>query len=75
MPIVGTSANISGRPSPLTAEDVYAQLGEKIDLIIDGGRCSVGKESTIVDVTQDAVTLVRAGAIPWAEIQACLRRA
>jgi len=37
-PIVGTSANLSGKPSPLTAEEVYSQLGDKIDLVIDGGR-------------------------------------
>ena len=50
-PIVGTSANLSGHPSALTAEEVYSQFGDKIDLVIDGGRCSGGKESTIIDVT------------------------
>lgn len=43
-PIVGTSANLSGKPSALIAEEVYNQLGSKIDLIIDGGRCPTGKE-------------------------------
>ena len=63
VPIVGTSANLSGRPSPLTADEVYAQLGGKIDLIIDGGRCPGGKESTIVDVTGEVPVIRRQGAI------------
>ncbi|MFC1987781.1 L-threonylcarbamoyladenylate synthase [Chloroflexota bacterium] len=62
-PIVGTSANLSGRPSPLTADEVYSQLGNKVNLIIDGGRCPGGKESTIVDVTGETPVLLREGAI------------
>lgn len=69
VPIVGTSANISGRPSPLTAEDVFAQLGDKIDLIIDGGLCPVGKESTIVDVTGEIPVIRREGAISIEELR------
>jgi len=71
-PIVGTSANLSGRPSPLTAEEVYSQLGDKIDLIIDGGRCPGGKESTIVDVTGETPIVLREGAISMEELgQVC----
>ena len=62
-PIVGTSANLSGRPSPLTAEEVHSQLGDKIDLIIDSGRRPGGKESTIVDVTGETPVILREGAI------------
>jgi L-threonylcarbamoyladenylate synthase len=62
-PIIGTSANLSGKPSPLTANDVRAQLGGKIDLIIDGGRCPGGKESTIVDLTGETPVILREGAI------------
>lgn len=69
VPIVGTSANISGRPSPLTAEEVSAQLGGKIDLIIDGGRCPGGKESTIVDVTGETPVIRREGAISKEELR------
>lgn len=69
VPIVGTSANISGRPSPLTAGEVYAQLGDKIDLIIDGGRCPGGKESTIVDVTGETPVIRREGAISKEELR------
>ncbi len=68
-PIVGTSANLSGRPSPLTADEVYTQLGDKIDLIIDGGRCPGGKESTIVDVTGETPVVLREGAISRKELE------
>jgi L-threonylcarbamoyladenylate synthase len=71
-PIVGTSANLSSMPSPLTAEEVYSQLGDKIDWIIDGGRCPGGRESTIVDVTGEVPVLLREGAISKEELeQAC----
>ncbi|MBI4180577.1 MAG: threonylcarbamoyl-AMP synthase [Chloroflexi bacterium] len=62
-PIIGTSANLSGQLSPLTADEVYTQLGDKVDLIFDGGRCSGGKESTIVDVTGAIPVVLREGAI------------
>jgi len=62
-PIVGTSANLSGKPAPLTAEEVCAQLGDRIDLIIDGGRCPGGRESTVVDVTGEKPRVLREGAI------------
>ena len=68
-PIVGTSANLSGRPSPLTADEVNSQFGNKIDLVIDGGRCPGGKESTVVDVTGETPTILREGAISREEIE------
>lgn len=68
-PIVGTSANISGHPSPLTADEVRAQFGDEIDLIIDGGRCPGGKESTVVDVTSEVPVLLREGAIARKELE------
>lgn len=68
-PIVGTSANLSGQPSPLTAEEVYAQLGGRVDLIIDGGRCPGGKESTVVDVTGGTPVVLREGAISREELE------
>jgi L-threonylcarbamoyladenylate synthase len=67
-PIIGTSANISDQPSALTAEEVAQQLGGKIDLIINGGKCPGGKESTIVDVTREAPVILRQGIIPSNEI-------
>jgi len=68
-PIVGTSANLSGMPSSLTAEEVYAQLGDRVDLIIDGGRCRSGKESTIVDLTGETPMVLREGAISREELE------
>ena len=67
-PIVGTSANLSSQPSALTAEDVHTQLGDKVDLIIDGGRCPGGLESTIVDLTRETPVILREGAIPREEL-------
>jgi L-threonylcarbamoyladenylate synthase len=67
-PLVGTSANISGERPALTAEEVDQQLGRKIDLIIDGGQCPGGKESTIVDITLDPPVILREGIIPSYEI-------
>jgi L-threonylcarbamoyladenylate synthase len=68
-PIIGTSANISGEPSALTAEEVKQQLEGRIDFIIDGGRCPGGKESTIVDVTGKEPVILRQGIISQREIE------
>ena len=68
-PLVGTSANLSGRPSPLTAEEVDSQLGGEVDLIIDGGKCPGGKESTVVDLSGEKPVILRQGAIPQEEIE------
>lgn len=68
-PLVGTSANLSGEPSPLTAEEVDSQLGDKIDLIINAGRCPGGIESTVVDLTGKKPVILRQGAIPAEAIE------
>ena len=68
-PIVGTSANLSGRPSPVTAEEVREQLGDEVDLVINGGRCPGGTESTVLDISGKVPTLIREGAIPRAELE------
>ena len=68
-PIVGTSANLSGKPSSLTADEVYSQFGDKIDFVIDGGRCLGAKESTIVDVTGEVPVILREGAISRNELK------
>jgi len=67
--IVGTSANLSGKPSALTADEVYSQFGDKIDLVIDGGKCPGGRESTIVDVTEETPVVLRGGAITGEELK------
>ncbi len=68
-PIIGTSANVSGRPSALTADEVYSQFNDKIDLVIDGGQCGEGKESTIIDITGDVPRILREGAVSREELE------
>jgi len=67
-PLIGTSANISGKPSMVTAGEVRQQLGNEVDFIIDGGRCPGGGESTVVDVTGGGAVILRHGIIPGDEI-------
>ncbi len=66
-PITGTSANLTGRPSPLTTREVYNQLGDRVDLIIDG-ECPGGVVSTVVDITTNPIRILREGAISSEEI-------
>jgi L-threonylcarbamoyladenylate synthase len=66
--IIGTSANVSGGPSPRTADEVLNQLGGRLDLILDGGPTPLGKESTVAKVLGSAVDVLREGAIPRDEI-------
>lgn len=68
-PIIGTSANISGKLNNLTIGKVKQQLGDKVDLIIDGGKCPNGSESTIVDITGEMPAILRQGIIPKHEIE------
>jgi L-threonylcarbamoyladenylate synthase len=67
-PITGTSANIAGGPEPLTAGDVRSQLGDAVDLILDGGRCPGARPSTVIDCTVDPPRIVREGAISREEL-------
>lgn len=67
-PIVGTSANMSGRPPALSAGEAEQQLAGKIDLVIDGGRCPGKQESTVVDVTRQTPVILREGIIPSYDI-------
>jgi len=60
--LVGTSANISGMPASRTAEEAMRHLGPSVDLIIDGGRLG-GIESTVVEVTDDDIIILRKGSI------------
>jgi L-threonylcarbamoyladenylate synthase len=72
-PLAATSANLSGRPSPVTAQEVEAELGERIELILDGGRCPGGIPSTVLDLTTDPPTILRAGAISVEDIRSAWR--
>jgi L-threonylcarbamoyladenylate synthase len=68
-PIAAPSANRSGRPSPTTAEHVLRDLGDAVNLILDGGPTSVGVESTVVDLTGPVPVLLRPGGVPKEEIE------
>ncbi len=61
--IAAPSANTSGRPSPTKASHVYEDLSGRIEAILDGGPVDIGLESTIVDLTEDVVTILRPGYI------------
>jgi L-threonylcarbamoyladenylate synthase len=67
-PLIGTSANISGQPPALTADEVRQQLGGRIDLVIDEGKCPGGKESTVLDITREPPVVLRQGIIPSDDI-------
>ena len=72
-PLAATSANLSGHPSPVTAQEVEAKLGGRIELILDGGRCPGGVPSTVLDLTTDPPAILRAGAIGVKEIRSAWR--
>lgn len=61
--VAAPSANTSGRPSPTTGQHVYEDMDGKIDMILDGGSCDIGLESTIVDLTEDIPVILRPGYI------------
>jgi len=62
-PMAVSSANVSGRPPALTAQQAYAQLGESVSVYLDGGEVPVGQPSSIVDLTGEVPRLLRPGAI------------
>lgn len=72
VPIAAPSANISKHVSATTAQHVYNDLAGRIPLIIDGGSCSVGIESTIVDLTGERPVILRPGIITKEQIEAVL---
>ncbi|MBD5118360.1 MAG: threonylcarbamoyl-AMP synthase [Clostridiales bacterium] len=73
-PLACPSANLSGRESPKSAGDVLAQLGGRIDAVLDGGPCTVGVESTILDLTVAPYRILRQGGLGRETIEAVLGR-
>lgn len=71
-PLATTSANVSGRSSPLDAQEVMMYLGGKIDVILDGGPCPGGIDSTVVDTTGGVLRVLRETAIPARTIREAL---
>lgn len=68
VPLAAPSANLSGKPSPTSAQHVMRDLAGKIPMIIDGGECEVGLESTVVDLTGEKPMLLRPGAVTLSEL-------
>ena len=73
LPFAAPSANPSGSPSPKTAGEVLDYFSGKIDAVIDGGPCGIGRESTILDMSRTPYRILRQGALPAEEIEAALR--
>ena len=74
LPVAAPSANRSGRPSPTTAAHVLEDMDGRIPLILDGGECQVGLESTVLDLTHGTPTILRPGGITREMIAAELHR-
>lgn len=70
-PLAATSANLHGRPTPVTAEGVAAELGDRVALVLDGGSCE-GAPSTVVSCTAEGVHVLREGRIARHVIEAAL---
>jgi L-threonylcarbamoyladenylate synthase len=69
-PLAAPSANRFGRISPTSAADVVAELEGRVELVLDGGPCEVGLESTVVAVDEGGLTLLRPGGVPVAALEA-----
>jgi len=69
-PIAAPSANRSGRPSPTTAQHVWEDMQGRIPMILDGGSCEVGLESTVIDVTGERPRILRPGGVTHEMLQA-----
>ncbi|MBQ8213773.1 MAG: threonylcarbamoyl-AMP synthase, partial [Clostridia bacterium] len=65
IPIAAPSANLSGKPSPTSSAHVAQDMDGRVDMILDGGDCEIGLESTIVKIDGDALTLLRPGGITY----------
>jgi len=72
--IAAPSANLFGYVSPTTAQHVSDQLGDKIDLILDGGACRIGLESTILSLADGIPRILRAGGVPIEDVESMVGR-
>jgi L-threonylcarbamoyladenylate synthase len=70
--VTGTSANLSGGPDPVSAEEVSLQIGDRLDMVLDAGPARIGVPSTIVDCTGDAPRILRQGAVSEQAIKEAL---
>ena len=74
-PVTGTSANRAGAPAPVSAAEVAFQMGEMVDLVIDGGRSRSRQESTVIDITGDTPQILREGVVSRGEVEEALGKA
>ena len=74
VPFAAPSANISGKPSPTTAKDVYEDMNGRLPLIVDGGECLRGVESTVVSMLSDTPVLLRPGYVTKEDIEKVLNK-
>lgn len=69
VPLVAPSANVSGKPSGTNIDDIYEELHDKVDVIVDGGATDVGIESTVVKIVGDRVIILRPGKVTKEDIE------
>ena len=74
LPLAGPSANRSGRPSPTDAQTVFNDMDGRIPLVLDGGECNIGVESTVVSLAGDKPILFRPGFITKAQMEDVLHK-
>ena len=72
LPLAAPSANLSGKPSPTKAEHVYKDLNGRVPLIIDGGECDEGVESTVITLATDVPRLLRPGNVTLSQLRSVL---
>lgn len=72
LPITGTSANVTGEPACIKAEEVFCSLGSSVDLILDGGVCEGGMGSTILDITVKPPRILREGMVSREDLEALI---
>lgn len=73
-PIAAPSANLSGKPSPTEGSHVTDDLSGRIEAVLDGGSCTVGLESTVLDLTGQSPVILRPGGVTAEELEACLQK-
>lgn len=72
IPVAAPSANTSGKPSPTSAEHVMRDLDGKVDVVVDGGSCRIGVESTVLDMTAEPPVILRPGGVSREDLEEVL---
>jgi len=72
-PITATSANLSGKPAPISLRGALEQLGEHVDVALDSGKCKLGKPSTVLDLSSGPPRILREGPISEKELSRILK--